>query len=152
MKSYIVWVPAGLRVERMEDPDTVVVCDTKKGCATYYGAAPRGLAFLYVRPAEGVYAHEQYSGPREIVAAAPHAGLPAPEILEVDLGPGPSGLGRKCFMSRRLIFPLGAWDEEYGLEVNKRLFSVWTRYEDDPKKMVRYRAAIRQILSSIVPK
>lgn len=152
MTSYSVCVPAGLRVERHEASDTVVVCDAAKRCATYFGAPPRGLTFLFVRPAEGVYGHAHYSGAREVVAAAPHAGRPAPQIAEMELGPSPSGLQRKCFMTRRLLPWASAWDEEYGLEVDHHLFSVWTRYEDDPKKIEQYRVAIREILSSISPK
>jgi hypothetical protein len=152
MTSYSLCIPAGWRVERNKALDEVVVCDREKRCATSWGDAPTGLAFLVLRPAEGVYGHTHYSGPRDIVAAAPHAGLPTPEITEVALGQGASGGLRKCFVARRLLSWAGAWEEDYGLEVNKRLFSVWTRYEDDPKKIDDYRAGIRQILSSISPK
>jgi hypothetical protein len=152
MASYSVCLPAGWRVERNNAADQIVVCDTKKRCATAWGAAPKGLAFLFVRPAEGVYEHAHYSGPREIVEAAPHAGLPAPDIVQVEMAQGGSGLNRRCFVARRLVPAVGVWDEEYGLEVSKHLFWAWAHYEDDPKRTEQYRVAIREILSSISPR
>jgi hypothetical protein len=151
MASYSFCAPAGWRVERNAAIDLADVCDWKKRCGTSYGDPPSGLAFFSIRPAEGVHGNAHYSGPREVVSAAPHAGLPAPEIAEVDLGHASSGLHRRCFVTRRLISWAGAWEEEYGLEVNGRLFWAWTRYEDDPKRIKGYRAGILGMLSSLAP-
>lgn len=153
MRSYSVCVPAGWKVDRNIALDEIIVCDREKRCATAWGDAPTGLAFLVLRPAEGVYGQAHYDNARAIVSAAPHGGLSAPQITEVRLGNGRAPEGaRKCFVARQFLSWAGAWDENYGLEVNKRLFSVWTRYEDDPKKINGYRAGIRQILASISPK
>jgi len=150
MKSYSVCIASGLRAERNESLDRVVICDHAKRCPTFFGAAPAGLAFLIVRPA-GPEMH--YNSARELVeATVPHAGKPAPEVQEVDLGTSNSGLSRKCFRTRRLLEWAGAWDEYYGLYVDGRFFCAWTRYEDDPKKVDQYRAEIRDVLSSLRPR
>jgi hypothetical protein len=151
MPSYSFCVPKGWRSKPNASSDIAVVCDTGKACETYFGAPPKGLAFLFIKPvfAEGSHA---YDGPRDMVAAAPHAGRPVPEISEVELASPPSAAPRKCFVTRRLLPWADAWDEVYGLEVNKRLFSIWTRYENNPKKLGQYRDQIRQLLTSLTPK
>jgi len=155
MHSYSFCVASGLRVEPNLATDVAVVCDDiGKHCTTYFGAAPKGLAFVFVRPAEGVYGHDHYGGPRDIVAAAPHAGQAAPEIFKVELDHDKSEPDRQCFMARKFLAWAAAWDEVYGLEVKNHLFSIWTRYEDDPEspeKVKQYRAEILGILSSISP-
>ena len=152
MHSYAACVPAGWTTEVRTDPDILLVCDTPKPCATFFGAPPRGLTFLFVRPAEGQDGHASYEGPRQLVESVPHAGLPSSPVSEINLGPGPSGDKRQCFMSRRLMSWAGAWEEHYGLKVGSRMFSIWTRYEDKPDRIQEYRAAIMGIISSVTPK
>jgi hypothetical protein len=150
MKSYSVCA-AGLRAERNEGEQIVIFCDGATPCATGWGAPPSGLAFVSLRPAGGAYGRAHYSDARDIVAAAPHAGRPAPQIRELRLQSASLGHQRKCYFARRRLSWAGAWDEEYGLEVDGRFFSVWTRYEDDRGKVGRYREIIREILSSVTP-
>jgi len=152
MKSYEVCVPSGWATSERGDGDMLAACETSKPCPPFFGAAPKGITFLFVRPAEGLYGHPTYEGAREVVEARPHAGLPAPAVPEVDLGPGPSGAKRQCFMARRQLSWAGAWEEHYGLKVGDRLFSLSTRYEDRPDRIQEYRTAIMGILSSITPK
>ena len=151
LRSYSFCAPEGWRIQ-LDTTDVATLCSSKKPCATYFGSPPKGLTFVFVRPAAGLYGHAHYDGPREVVAAAPHAGLPDPEFSEVQLDRDPSGRSRKCFMSRRRLAWALAWDEQYALEINTHLFSVWARYEDDPANIGRYRAGIVEILSSLRPK
>jgi hypothetical protein len=141
MRSYAVCVPSGWTTQVRSDGDVLLVCDSSKPCATFFGAPPKGLTFLFIRPVEGSDGRPIDEGPRQFVESAPHAGLPAPAVSEVELGPGPSGAQRLCFMSRRLLSWAGAWEEHYGLRVGDRLFSIWTRYENRPDRVDEYRTA-----------
>jgi len=149
LQSYSFCAPMGWR-ENHTQPDIAVVCDSKTACATYFGAAPKGLAFLFIQPVKNEPGRGLIQGPRDVVSAAPHAAQPVPTISEVQLTRAEFAKDRKCFMSRRRLKWAGAWDEVYGLEVNGRLFSIWTRYEDN-RHIQRYRDGILQIVSSIKP-
>ena len=148
--SYSACFPSGWTVEQDKTLDRIIACNTKGPCATGWGSPVRGLAFLFIIPADRIPEHPHYRGAHDIPASEPHAGLPAPEITECALVEKAQQRDEgKCFVGRRLLSWAGAWDEVYGLELNKRLFRVWTRYEDDPRKIAEYRASIREILSSI---
>ena len=85
LQSYSFCAPVGWRVEQNTGPDVATVCDSQKPCSTYVGAPPKGLTFLFVKAEDGIDGHTKYGSAREILAAIPHAGLPDPEIVEVQL-------------------------------------------------------------------
>ncbi len=148
MSTYAVCFPMGWKVQRNPKLDEVIACYGVKRCATAWGDAIRGVAFLFLTPAEKLPGGQVYHGPYDIVASRPHVGLPARTINKVEFPGDPQ---RKCFVGRRRLSWAGAWDELDGLEVNKRLFSVWSRYEDNGERTQAYRDAIREILQSISP-
>lgn len=151
MATYSICFPAGWRIEREPEAERVIACYGIKRCATAWGDPVRGVGFLVVLPADKIVSDRRYSSPYDLVANQPHPGsLPLPQKLGLKSQPGQPR--KTCFFRRELVTWAGAWEELYGLEVNERLFEAWTRYEDDPKQLDAYRAAIRSIVSSITPR
>ncbi|GEM_PF-3809314 len=151
MATYSACFPSGWQVFTDTGLDQVSACNKKQGrCTGTGGGFPlKGVVFVFLTPVEKLPGHPNYGSVEQIAESGPHAGMPSPAVIPVELG-NEKGK-RKCVVARRMMSPaLGFWDETYGLEVDGHLFRGWVQYPDeDADKVEAYRRAVREILSSV---
>src|SRR5581483_9867985 len=114
--------PSTWHIIRNESRDSIWACNKHNGQCTATGAIPlAGTMFISLVPAEKIADHPPYRSARDIVSASQPAGSPPPTISVVTLGQD-AARNKKCFVARSLWFG-DMWDETYGIEVKKNLFS-----------------------------